>query len=129
MPHSWISAEYILAIRSLFAYEREADQALVIAAGIRENWLTDTCDVVVTDLPTYYGKLSYTLHREGPDTLRLIVTGELALPPGKIIVKPPLPHPLVQVEVNGSKSETFDAESVSCGECPAEMIMKYCTGS
>jgi hypothetical protein len=125
MPHSWISAEYILSIRSLFAYEREADQALVIAAGIRENWLTDTCDVVVTNLPTYYGKLSYTLHREGPDTLRLIVTGDLALPPGKIVVKPPLPRPLVQVEVNGSKSETFDAESASCGECPAEMIMKY----
>jgi hypothetical protein len=125
MPHSWISAEYILAIRSLFAYERDADQALVIAAGISENWLTDTCDVVVTNLPTYYGKLSYTLHREGLDTLRLIVTGELALPPGKIVVKPPLPRPLVQVEVNGSKIETFDAESASCGACPAEVVMKY----
>ena len=125
MPHSWISAEYILSIRSLFAYEREEDQALVIAAGIRENWLTDTCDVVVTDLPTYYGKLSYTLHRQGPDTLRLVVTGDLALPPGKIVVKPPLPRPLVQVEVNGIKSATFDAESASCAKCPAEMIMKY----
>ncbi len=125
MPHSWIGAEYILAIRSLFAYEREEDQALVIAAGIRENWLTDTHDVVVTDLLTYYGKLSYTLHQEGPDTLRLIITGDLALPPGKIVVKPPLPRPLVQVEVNGSMIETFDAQSASCAECPAEMIMKY----
>jgi hypothetical protein len=125
MPHSWISAEYILSIRSLFAYEREEDQALVIAAGIRENWLTDACDVVVTDLPTYYGKLSYTLHREGPDTLRLRVTGDLALPPGRIVVKPPMPRPLVEVEVNGSKIETFDAESASCDECPAQMIMKY----
>jgi hypothetical protein len=125
MPHSWISAEYILAIRSLFAYEREADQALVIAAGIGDNWLTDTCDVVVTDLPTYYGKLSYTLRRQGPDTLRLTVAGELALPPGKIVVKPPLPRPLVQVEVNGSLSETFDADSARCSACPAEMIMKY----
>jgi hypothetical protein len=125
MPHSWISAEYILAIRSLFAYEREADQALVLAAGICDTWLTDTCDVVVTNLPTYYGKLSYTLHREEPDTLRLIITGDLALPPGKMVVKPPLPRPLVQVEVNGSKIETFNADSVTCGVCPAEMVMRY----
>jgi hypothetical protein len=125
MPHSWISAEYILAIRSLFAYERDADQALVIAAGIRDNWLTDTCDVVVTDLPTYYGKLSYTLHRQGPGTLRLLVTGELTLPPGEIVVTPPLPRPLMQVEVNGRMIETFDAASARCDQCPAEMIMRY----
>jgi hypothetical protein len=125
MPHSWISAEYILSIRSLFAYEREEDQALVIAAGIHENWLTDTGEVVVKELPTYYGKLSYTLRMEGPDTLRLIVSGDLALPPGRLVVKPPLPRPLVQVEVNGSKIETFDAESVTCGVCPAEMVMRY----
>ena len=86
---------------------------------------SDDFDVVVTDLLTYYGKLSYTLHQEGPDTLRLIITGDLALPPGKIVVKPPLPRPLVQVEVNGSMIETFDAQSASCAECPAEMIMKY----
>jgi len=54
-----------------------------------------------------------------------IVTGDFALPPGKIVVKPPLPRPLVQVEVNGSMIETFDAQSASCAECPAEMIMKY----
>ena len=125
MPHSWISAEYILSIRSVFAYEREEDQALVIAAGIHENWLTDTGEVVVKELPTYYGKLSYTLRMQGPDTLRLLVSGDLALPPARIVVKPPLSRPLVQVEVNGSKIETFDAESVSCGVCPAEMVMRF----
>ena len=125
MPHSWIGGEYILAVRSLFAYEREEDHALVIAAGIRESWLTDTCDVVVTDLPTHYGKLSYTLHREGSDALRVTITGDLSLPRGKIVVKPPLPRSLVLVEINGSKIESFDAESASCVECPAEIVMKY----
>jgi len=125
MPHSWISAEYILSIRSLFAYEREEDQALVIAAGIHEHWLADSGEVVVKELPTYYGKLSYTLRMEGSDTLRLIVSGDLALPPGRLVVISPLPRPLVQVEVNGSKIETVDAESVTCGVCPVEMIMRY----
>ena len=80
MPHAWIGAEYILSIRSLFAYEREADQSLVIAAGIAEDWLDDAGEVVVKDLPTYYGRLSYTLRREDPATLRLTLAGDLALP-------------------------------------------------
>ena len=39
LPHTWISAEYILSICSLFAYEREEDEALVVAAGVAEKWL------------------------------------------------------------------------------------------
>jgi hypothetical protein len=125
MPHAWIGAEYILSIRSLFAYEREADQALVIAAGIAENWLDDAGGVVVKDLPTYYGRLSYTLRRENPATLRLTLSGDLSLPKGGIVVKPPLPRPLVRVEVNGRKIETFDANSATCNEYPAEWVMTY----
>ncbi|MFO1431698.1 MAG: discoidin domain-containing protein [Candidatus Competibacteraceae bacterium] len=126
MPHSWIGAEYILSIRSLFAYERESDRSLVVAAGIAEDWLDDTAEVVVEDLPTYYGKLSYTLRREGPATLRLTLAGALTLPEGGIVIKPPLPGPLVQVEVNGRKIETFTADSATCNEYPAEIVM---TGS
>jgi hypothetical protein len=125
MPHSWISAEYILAIRSLFAYEREADQTLVLAAGIPAHWLSDTGAVVVKDLPTHYGKLSYTLQLTGPGTLHLRLSGDLALPSGGIVVQPPLPRPLVQVDVNGRQIKTFDAASVTCGVCPAEIVMRY----
>jgi hypothetical protein len=125
MPHTWISAEYILSVRSLFAYEREEDRSLVIAAGIPEKWVTDSGEVVVTDLPTHYGNVSYTLRREGPGTLRLILDGDLTLPPGKVVVKPPLPRPLVHVAVNGRKTEAFDSESVTCGEYPAEIVMNY----
>ncbi len=94
MPHSWIGAEYILAVRSLFAYEREADHSLVIAAGVAAHWLDDGGEIVVRDLPTYYGRLSYRLRRTEPDTLRLTLEGELVTPPGGIIVLPPLPGPL-----------------------------------
>ncbi len=125
MPHAWIGAEYILSIRSLFAYEREADQALVIAAGIAADWLNDAGGVVVKDLPTYYGRLSYTLRRENPTTLRLTLSGDLALPKGGIVVKPPLPRPLIQVAVNGRKIETFAVDSATCSEYPAEWVMTY----
>jgi hypothetical protein len=125
MPHSWISAEFIFSVRSMFAYEREEDQALVIAAGIHERWLAETEGVVVQGLPTYYGRLSYTLRREGEGSLRLNLTGDLALPPGKIVVKPPLPRPLVKVELNGRPTESFDSESAVCDAYPSEMVMYY----
>jgi hypothetical protein len=89
MPHSWIGAEYILAVRSMFAYEREVDQSLVIAAGVSCEWLEDGGEVTVRDLPTHYGVLSYRLYSEAPDAWRVIVQGDSVTPPGGIIVAPP----------------------------------------
>jgi hypothetical protein len=122
LPHSWISAEYMLSFLSMLAFEREADHALVIAAGIPDTWLIE--GVAVRELPTHYGKLSYTLRKEGSDTLCVSIAGDLAVPPGKVIVKPPLSAPLVQVEVNGKRIHTFDAESIVIDRCPAEIILK-----
>ena len=34
VPHTWIASEYMLVFTCLFAYEREADDALVIGAGV-----------------------------------------------------------------------------------------------
>ncbi len=125
MPHSWIGAEYILAVRSLFAYEREADQSLVIAAGVAAQWLDDGGEIVVRDLPTYYGPLSYTLRLEGLGTLRVILEGELVTPPGGIIVLPPLARPLAQVKINGHNSTAFTPQWARCEECPADMLLGF----
>ena len=34
MPHTWVGSTFLRALRSLFAYEREADNALVIAGAL-----------------------------------------------------------------------------------------------
>jgi len=124
MPHSWIGAEYILAVRSLFAYEREADQSLVIAAGVADHWLDEGGEIVVRDLPTYYGPLSYSLRREGADTLRMTLEGELVAPPGGIILVPPLSRPLVAVQINGLVSQAFAPQWARCAECPADILLR-----
>jgi hypothetical protein len=46
------------------------------------------------------------------------------MPPGGIVLKPPLPRPIVQVEVNGKKIGTFNAESVTINQFPAAVVMK-----
>jgi hypothetical protein len=73
----------------------------------------------------YYGTLSYTLRRVGPQTLRLTLAGNLAMPPGKIIAKPPLPGPLVRVESNGHPTDAFDVNSATIGQCPAEVLLQW----
>ncbi len=108
MPHSWIGAEYILAVRSLFAYERASDQSLVIAAGIPMEWLDDTGEIVVRDLPTYYGRLSYSLRRATPDTWKFSLQGDLTMPPGGIIVMPPVRRPQLQVKLDTGCRRNFD---------------------
>ena len=49
----------------MFAYEREADDALVLAAGIPEEWLAGGEPVGVAGLWTRWGRLTYRLQREG----------------------------------------------------------------
>jgi hypothetical protein len=122
LPHSWVGAEYMLAFLSMLAFEREADQTLVLAAGIPAAWITE--GIAVRELPTHYGKLSYTLRQAADGRLYVSISGDLAVPPGKIVVKPPLPAPLIQVEVNGEHIHTFDAESVVIDRCPVEIHMK-----
>ena len=125
LPHAWISGEYILSICGMFAYEREADKSLVIAAGIAEEWLADGFAVGVENLPTYYGKISYSLRLEAADMLRLSLQGGLAVPPGGIVVKPPLPRPIQQVEINGKALSEFTTDSFTCSECPAEAVVRF----
>jgi hypothetical protein len=125
MPHTWVGAGYIRAVRSMVAYEREDDDALVLAAGIPAEWVMSDAGVKVRRLPTYWGILNYTLRGETADAVRLRLSGDLALPPGKIVVESPLSRPLRAVVVNGRPVETFTAEHAVVAEFPADVLLHY----
>ncbi len=125
MPHSWVGSTFIRAVRSMFAYEREADSSLVIAAGIPGAWLGNDGGVVVNRLPTHYGVLTYRLRREGSNALLLRLSGDITLPSGGIVLQPPLPQPLQAVNINGKASQSFAADSVTVTEFPAEVVLEY----
>jgi hypothetical protein len=109
----------------MFAYEQETDSSLVLAAGLPAAWLDDPAGVGVRRLPTHYGVLDYTLQREGPGTLRLRVTGDLTLPAGKLVVRPPLSAPLRSVTINGEASQTFTADAAVIDRVPADVVLTY----
>jgi hypothetical protein len=83
LPHAWVASDYVRSVLDMFAYERESDRSLVIAAGIPDDWL-DGKGIAVGDLRTPYGKLSYTLRREHATTI-LHIDGGLQLPPGGVV--------------------------------------------
>jgi len=124
LPHTWISAEYILSVCSMFAYEREADRSLVLAAGISPEWLNDGFEVAIEGLATYYGEISYTMKREDTDTLRFNLQEGIRIPPGGIVVRPPFPMSIREVEVNGRIADSFTDESFTLGECPAAVVVR-----
>jgi hypothetical protein len=87
MPHGWISSDYIRAALDLFAYERDADHALVIADGIPAAWLAGE-GIAVHRLRTPYGPLSYGMKQQG-GTVTIELDKEAALPPGGIVLRDP----------------------------------------
>ncbi len=127
MPHTWIGASYVHSLRSMFAYEREDDGALVIAAGIPSEWMaqSDGDGIGVTRLPTHYGVLTYRLANAAPNTLRLRLSGDLSMPPGGIVIAPPLPGPITTVTVNGKPAEPLTPMTVRITDFPAEVVLEY----
>jgi hypothetical protein len=100
MPHGWVASDFIRSTLDLFAYERESDQSIVIAAGIQPQWI-DGDGVSIENLRTPFGKLSYSLKREG-DRMRLAIgKGDLKLPPGGIVFAWPRPDAFARTRLNG----------------------------
>jgi hypothetical protein len=118
LPHTWIAAEYVLAVRSLFAYERDTDRSLILAAGLAPEWIEES-GVQVTGMPTPYGPLSYSLRRVDSSTLRFEIGGGIA---ARMILRPPLRAPLRSVVIDGAACTSFDKDSVTLLRSPAEVI-------
>ncbi|HVE66444.1 MAG TPA: discoidin domain-containing protein, partial [Thermoanaerobaculia bacterium] len=75
MPHTWVASDFIRSFHDLFAYERESDRSLVLAAGIPEGWISAPGGVGVRGLRTRHGTLEYSLARSGGE-IRMDVSGD-----------------------------------------------------
>lgn len=101
LPHAWVESDYVRSVLDMFAYTRERDDALVIAAGIPGSWM-ETGGISVAGLRTPQGQLEYTLHAtEG--VLRFAVPAGLRLPKGGLVLS--LPEPWASGHVrNGTRA-------------------------
>jgi hypothetical protein len=125
VPHTWIASEYMLVFTSLFAYERESDDSLVIGAGVDKAWLAARRGLAIEGLPTSHGRLNLTMKQSGPDALQVSLAGALALPVGGFIIQPPTDQPIRSVSVNGADVTTFNDREAVVREFPATVEIRF----
>ncbi|MFQ3577635.1 MAG: hypothetical protein SNJ52_01305, partial [Verrucomicrobiia bacterium] len=122
LPHTWIAAEWMLVFAGLFAYEDEADDALVLGAGVDEDWLRGE-GVAIKHLPTWFGALDVSMRREPSGALYVEIAGDVKKPGGGFVLRPPGESPIAAVEVNGEVSQAFTDGEVYINDCPASVIV------
>jgi hypothetical protein len=125
MPHTWVGAEYIRSVRTMFAYEREGDRSLVVGAGLLPEWVMSEQGVNVRRLPTHYGTLNYTARQGGTTELVVTLSGDVNLPPGRIVLPSPLQQPLIGVTVNGQEVASFTEREAVIDQFPATVVLRY----
>lgn len=96
VPHTWIAAEFVLAVRSMFVFEDETRQQLVLAAGIDAAWMEGD-GVRLSGAPTIFGKLNFMLVRASASAVKCTITCEAAVP-GGIVLRPPLKTRRIKVQ-------------------------------
>lgn len=122
MPHTWVGAEMLHAVRTLFVYEQGG--ALVLGAGIDRKWLSDPAGISVKGLPTHYGAVSYSVKKDG-NALAINVSGGGAdIPPAGYVFKLPDIGAAKSAEVNG-KAVASTGNEIVFKSLPAEIIVKY----
>ncbi len=125
MPHTWVGSDFINAIRAMFVYENESDQSLVLASALYQDWIDSPDGMLVGNLPTYYGEISYTIKKDNNKYL-FSISGDLKLPANGIKIKnfngSKLPSKVV---VNGVESKEFNEKEISVNTVPAEVVIYY----
>ena len=121
MPHAWVASDFIRSTLDLFAYERDADRALVLGAGIPAAWLRGR-GIAVEGLRTPYGPLSYSLRQQGSRTLLHIASGA-GVPPGGFVFIWPDAQPPRSTRVNGRLARWQNGELV-IRELPAKVLVQ-----
>jgi hypothetical protein len=81
--------------------------------------------VSVKRLPTYFGTLNYSIRPHGDKELTVALGGDIALPPGRIVLPSPLEQPLIGVTINGRASRNFTTGEAVIDEFPATVVLRY----
>jgi hypothetical protein len=121
MPHSWVGSDYMRSVLDMLEYYRQSDQALVLAAGVQENWLEGS-GLIVKNLPIFSGTLEFRMRRRG-HLLLADIDGELELPPGGVVLSVPGARSTTRATVNGESRDVGPGGEVRVRRLPAHVVV------
>jgi len=125
MPHTWVGSDFVNAIRTMFVYENEYDNALVLASALYQDWIDAPQGMSVSNLPTYYGEISYSI-KKVDRAYHFNITGDLKLPANGIKIQnfngSKLP---TKVSINGKEIKTFSDKYIQIMQSPANIVIEY----
>ena len=123
MPHTWVGSGYINSVRSMFVYEQDNNK-LILGAGIVEDWFNSQEEISITDFPTQFGDISYTIKKE-KNLLKVKIFG-LANPDKGLVFKSPfLKKKINKVKINDKKWKNFTDTDVIFDKLPVEIVIEY----
>jgi hypothetical protein len=124
MPHTWVGSDYINVIRNMFLYDVDEERRIVIGAGIPESWIDSETGIGVRNLPTYYGKIHYSMKGDGEDVSVSIHAdgweGDVA-----VELRSPRERPITAVTVDGTDYSDFDESGLVIHTLPADIVIRY----
>jgi hypothetical protein len=124
MPHTWVGSDFMRSVFTMFVYEREQDNALVLAGGIPDAWVRDTTGIKVAGLLTPAGMLSFRLSSKGSSVIAEVDPG-LDTKGIHVVMKSPLSGKLKSVLLNGKKLPVPKNGEVSIHSLPARIEFTY----
>ena len=124
MPHAWVGADFVRSVFAMFLYERERDSAHVLAAGIPDRWINDSAGVRIDGMRTYYGTVSYDIHREAK-TVTVDVSGTFDAANHRLILSSPLGAKCKGVRVDHKQAAIGRNGEVVLHSLPAFVEFSY----
>ncbi len=123
LPHTWVGSDYVRSVLDMLAYEREADHALVIGAGVPMAWVSEAPGVSVRALRTRYGELSFAMRAAGPG-IEVRIGDGVRLPRGGIVVSPPGVDARWKATVAGRRVPVSSRGEVVVRSVPATVVLQ-----
>jgi hypothetical protein len=111
VPHTWIAAEYLLALASMVVSERESTRQLVLASGLPWSWIAEEEGFAVRGLMTRYGRLDFEIVAKESTSIVFRVGDSLRLPPDGLMLTPPLPPGYKISSAGLSKKSNYQIDS------------------
>ena len=118
LPHAWVASDFVRSALDMFAYTRELDDSIVLAAGVPADWLAGK-GIAIDGLRIPQGNVKYTLSRSDRK-LTLQVPEGLRLPAGGLVLPWPYDGAPGEASING-EAAAWEGRELRITQLPAKV--------